>query len=309
MERQRDEDVALQDFLRWLEDARQEEWTDEPAREGRYFVPQTRLQSYLSPKRVERLLDVLFPGQDVIERPPSRQIIDRYLRVFSILLCIGHGAFIKHFIRFESLQDTKLPFGSPPSSFPRSADHNLFEPFQQRQWEFCCPTFIYDMRSHYESERILPITRRENIASGGSAIIYRICIEEEYNDIYPPKWKERGDAKGQNTFVLKSYRTRDAEKYFEAERKAYMMLRHASEPAPNIVAYFGSYFQDERYNAILEHMDMNSLEEYMKTVKPPAEARDIIALWEGLFGIARALTQIHGLRLESTVGESHMLAG
>lgn len=311
MARQRDEDVAIQDFLRWRHDARQEEVVEEPAREGerRYFISQRRLRSYLSRKCIERLLDALFPDQDMIEQPPSKQIYDQYMRVFSILLCIGHGNFITYFVLFESLQDTKLPFDSVPSHFPKSADGDLFKCFRERQWEFCCPTFSYDMQIHFQPERILPIIGRERITSGGSAIIYKVHIEDGYNDLKHSKWKERGNVKDQNTFVLKSYRTREAQKYYETERKAYMMLRHASEPAPNIVAYLGSYYQNERYNAILEYMNVGSLEEYMKTVTPPFEARHIISVWEGLAGIARALTQIHEVRLGSTIDGSPMFVG
>ncbi|KAF6234022.1 hypothetical protein HO173_007852 [Letharia columbiana] len=41
------------------------------------------------------------------------------------------------------------------------------------------------MNDRFKEEDILPITRKEKIGEGGSAIIYKIVVDENYNSLRP----------------------------------------------------------------------------------------------------------------------------
>ncbi|KAG8534060.1 uncharacterized protein KY384_000903 [Bacidia gigantensis] len=315
VELQRDDLEPIQEFLLWVQGNRCPEQDDPTSTfRSRYFIPYTRLKSYLgSTKKLERLLDALYPGQDASELPPRKNITEQYLRTFSILLCIGMGRFVKHFVQHDSLQDSKLPFTSRPARFPVSSDPNfdIFELFQRRQWEFCAQTLKYDMHNYFDTESVLPIIRRKKIAEGGSARVYKIELEAEYNELEPPDWEREYEAKKEKTneFVLKSYRTRNAENYFKAELRAHKMLRHGREPPPNVVGFLGSFIRDETYNMIFEYADKGSLEKYMQAVHPPRDIQDRIAFWASLLGVLRGLALVHGSRVDAGLDEPNDFSG
>ena len=109
---------------------------------------------------------------------------EHYLESFAILLCIGQGHLIHHFQEYNSLRDQKLPYHTQPDDFPITKP-NIFEDFKQEQWQFCASKLEYNMNGRFKKEEILPITYKEPIGEGGSAIIYRIVIEEGYNSLHP----------------------------------------------------------------------------------------------------------------------------
>ena len=297
---QHDEDSAIQEFLRWQHEARCSEQMNEfSTKEHRQFIPHTRLMAYLgSERRIQRLLDALFSEQDPVEQPSPKHIEQHYLRVFSILISIGHGPFIKHFFVHDSLQDRKLPFLVRPAHFPFSTGSDFFDAFRQKQWEFCVPTFEYDMHNYIDKECILPVVKSERIAKGDCAAIYKIALLPEYNLLEPPAHMHKECISKTDTYALKSYRTRNAEKEFKAERKAFMSLRNGMQLPRNIVGYYGSFIQDNKYYALLEYMDGGTLEDFMAVVPPPSDSNDIIKFWECMFGLIRGLTLIHGLLVE-----------
>ena len=297
---QPDENNAIQDFLRWEHQARRREQVDTAInKEARFFVPHSELRVYLgSGRRLQNLLEALYPGQDPVEQPSCKTIERHYLRTFSILVLIGHGSFIRHFEQHESLQDQKLPFLERPAHFPFSTGSDIFDAFRQKQWEFCVPVFKYDMRSYFDKECVLPIIESEKIAMGGSSVIYKIRLMTEYDELEPPTDIHEEAGPKNNTYVIKSYRTRNARNYYTAEKKAIMRLRNGAGPPQNIVGYYGSFIQDEKYYALLEYMDRGTLEGFMKDVSPPRGLSDMTKFWDNLFGLIRGLTLIHGLRTD-----------
>ena len=91
---------------------------------------------------------------------------------------------IQHFQQYETLRDQKLPHRTRPDDFPFTKPHK-FEEFKNEQWQFCASNLEYGMSSRFKEEDILPITRKEKIGEGGSAIIYKIVVEETYNSLQP----------------------------------------------------------------------------------------------------------------------------
>ena len=150
----------------------------------RQFISEAKLKNYLRDQgRLEAILEEVVDDQ---HRPDVRAtyIQEHYLRTFAILLCIGAGHLIWHFSRFPSLQDEKLPHHVLPAEFP-SFPADLFRSFKGAQWQFCPPKFRYEMNNHFSEDEILPIIRREELDRGGTAEVYRIVVDEEYNLLQP----------------------------------------------------------------------------------------------------------------------------
>lgn len=99
-----------------------------------------------------------------------------------------------------------------------------------------------------------------------------------------------------NTFVLKTYRTLEARKYFEAERSAFINLRYDRMPPGNIIEYYGSFVKDETYNTILEYADRGTLDQYMKCTDEPKDIGEIMTFWNCFLPIFHGLSQIHGTK-------------
>ena len=148
------------------------------------FVPRSNLGKYFErPNRVEKLLDAVL---DSHERPAveANYVREHYLQSFAILLCIGEGRMIHHFQQYKSLRDQKLPYRTRPDDFPITMP-DKFEDFKEAQWQFCASHLEYGMNDRFKEEDILPITRKEKIGEGGSAIIYKIVVDEDYNSLQP----------------------------------------------------------------------------------------------------------------------------
>ena len=151
------------------------------------FVPRLNLQKYFEePRHLENLLDAVLENHER-SAVDANYVREHYLQSFAILVCIGAGGLIHHFQQYETLRDQKLPHRTLPDGFPITTPHK-FEDFKNAQWQFCPKILEYNMNSRFKEEDILPIIRKEKIGEGGSAIIYRIVVEESYNSLRP-----RGD--------------------------------------------------------------------------------------------------------------------
>lgn len=148
------------------------------------FVPQSNLEDYFdSHHHLENLLDAVLDSRERPDVEPN-YVRDHYLQTFATLLCIGEGRLIHHFQQYNSLQDQKLPYRTRPDDFPFTTP-DKFEDFKNAQWQFCASKLEYGMKGRFKEEDILPIIRKEKIGEGGSAIIYKIVVDENYNFLYP----------------------------------------------------------------------------------------------------------------------------
>ena len=178
---------ALQAFHTWRRSTEaQLSATGGPDFEPKHpFIPRSHLEAYFNkPRRLENLLDAVLDSQ---ERPAldANYVRRHYLQSFAILLCIGEGRMIHHFQQHSSLRDLKLPHRTPPSEFPFTIP-GKFEDFKKEQWQFCASPLEYGMNDRFKEEDILPIIRKEKIGEGGSAIVYKIVVDEGYNSLRPP---------------------------------------------------------------------------------------------------------------------------
>ena len=100
------------------------------------------------------------------------------------------------------------------------------------------------------------------------------------------------DRQPRNTFVLKTYRGHEAQKYHEAERNAFLRLRLSERITPSIIGFYGSFIRDGTYNNILEYADQGTLEDFMERTPSPSNGEDITLLWERLFNVLHGLLTI-----------------
>ena len=155
------------------------------------FIPPSAVNEYLGAQgRVEGLLGSIFRHETSSIMAINTEGIRRhYLRSLAVLLLIGKGPMIKHFVQYTSLQDQHLPHRSRPEDFPFSSDASFFHEFFKQQWQFCAMDLEYNMNLHLHEEEILPITHKEEVGHGGNAVIYKIEVHENYNKLVPQHWK------------------------------------------------------------------------------------------------------------------------
>lgn len=186
-----EEDVEIQAFWKWTTSPN----TRRPGIGGsshgteRHFIPQAAVKDYLgAPGRVEDLLAAIFRHEksNTIDADVVRQ---HYLRPLAVLLLIGKGPMIKHFVQYPGLQDQYLPFRSRTDDFPFSVDATFFEKFFKKQWQFCATDLEYNFLLRLREEEILPITHKEEVGHGGNAVVFKIKVHEEYNKLVPQNWK------------------------------------------------------------------------------------------------------------------------
>ena len=310
---QRDHDLAIVGFHQWIEKAQVKGTGDASLDLKHPFVPASKVRAYFQDiDNIEKILAALYwPSEPPVD---AQEIKRKYAKVFCILLLIGKGCYIDSFVRDDNLSDSHLPFEGRPPSFPPSSSTapNFFDTFCDQQWGFCTPVFEEYMFKDFKAKEILPIIYEQKLVGGGSATTYKIRLHDEYNWLNPERkaegvswssyrshvqsayFKQDPAHELANTFVLKRYRTKDAEKYFNNEVGAFRKLRIAGRHR-NIIGYHGCFIHNGTYNVILEFADRGTLEEYFAREAPPTSGEDIIAFWRGIFGIIGALLSIHGI--------------
>ena len=86
-----------------------------------------------------------------------------------------------------------------------------------------------------------------------------------------------------------------------------MNLRYDSKPSPFVVAYYGSFIDDDTYNTFLEYADRGNLEDFMKTTPEPSTGEEMIEFWDRLCSISHGLALIHGTPASAPTGTSVLL--
>jgi hypothetical protein len=145
------------------------------------FIPTAQLVAYFQ-ETLRGILIELFPDLD--GRPSEHEILNGdhcYTRIFAILLLIDQPSLIVEFLDKPNLSDHSGPFygDSPPPEFPKGSN---WEEFKKQQWQF----FAHSFNRHRHNLMIdsnvpLPFVAVSSISSGGSAYIYKVTIEQDYN--------------------------------------------------------------------------------------------------------------------------------
>lgn len=306
VELQPDDHPHIQDLLTWAEGARRLGTGGAGLETDRPFIPVSEIEAYFQDNRpVKKLLAALFPHDPPQVDPET--IRKNYAKVFLILVLTGNGRFIVSFVRHDSLCDRYLPFTSRPARFPPStANAGFFESFYHRQWEFCAPILQYGMNVQFdEKDLILPIIYKKKLGHGGSSIVHKIELHPAYNKLgREAPSREGSNDQDTHTFVLKTYNTPDAERYYQNEVSGFLNLNYVGGPNANIIGFHGSFVRDGTYNVLLEYADRGTLEQYFDTIQPPSSGEDTIKFWRGLFKTFGALVAIHSVQPSDSAASS-----
>ncbi|KAF2672996.1 hypothetical protein BT63DRAFT_451024 [Microthyrium microscopicum] len=92
----------------------QDEWST-VADQDALYVPINALRSFFETHNLRRIVDAVFRNNDNQDPVALKEISAGSIKIFSILLCINKGSWIKHFLKHPNLADANLPFdGSCP---------------------------------------------------------------------------------------------------------------------------------------------------------------------------------------------------
>ncbi|GME26801.1 hypothetical protein MMC30_005887 [Neofusicoccum parvum] len=261
-----------------------------------YFIPDLKVKE-LTVAGIRKMLRALWPD----DLPVQVETVQAdYAKVFCILLRIAQGYFIEHFVKHDSLCDSKLPFEAKPPNFPPSPDDELFAQFYAIQWMFCAPTFRYNKINQEWNNYILPIILKEDLARGGTATTSKIMLHGAYNRLDPTGDTDKSKA---NLFVLKTYRTKDAAEHYKSEVEAYRKLRPIGNNSPGLTGFYGSFIHNGTFNIILEFADQGTLNEFFERVTPPSTTKDIRDFWSAMFNLIGAIMTIHNLQVQEENGQ------
>lgn len=112
-----------------------------------------------------------------------------------------------------------------------------------------------------------------------------------------------------NTYVLKTYNTKDADVYYKNEVDAFMKLSTRKEGDESLIKLLGSYKQGGTYNILLEYADRGTLEDFLRDTVPPTLGEDIIFFWKRLFNVIKALQRIHATERPDSFEGPDILVG
>lgn len=102
----------------------------------------------------------------------------------------------------------------------------------------------------------------------------------------------------QDTFVLKTYHE-DYKKLYDNEITAFTNLQNIRSSSNNIIRYFGSFMQSNKYSLVLDFANGGSLLEFFVNNRPPETAEDRLSFWKSYSGYFRGAYRIHQVQQSS----------
>ncbi|KAG8532872.1 uncharacterized protein KY384_002750 [Bacidia gigantensis] len=264
---QADDEPVIQEFLENFKNRSSPLWRQgcvgsdndvEKDSDDSKYVTRKTLEDWLTAQKVESLLKAVIKESNG-PRPSAENIWRLYLRPFAILLCL----------------------------------------FSRAQWGFCPVAFYFDMDERLPTSLILPISSKQQLEESGSSITYKISVDKELDTLVTGAGQDIVSENGPyNTYVLKTYRTRDASKYYDNECNAFRRLRHGNKPYVNIIAFYGGFAREGVFNIFLEYADRGNLDEYMQKTRRPSRMKDRIMFWHNFLDVGHGISVVHGYREE-----------
>ena len=147
------------------------------------YIPLSKLRDYFHHTRVECLLTALFPDRAKSQLPNPSVVLQNYLRTFAILLSIGSGGLISHFVEHEKLSDANLPYHTRPDALPPEMDVACFDRFLAEQWCFSPASMKFQNDVLLDKDCMLPLTVKTVLGRASYSNVYRVAIDHEYNDL------------------------------------------------------------------------------------------------------------------------------
>lgn len=307
----------VQAFCDWLKKDRVTGSQDDHE-ELQDFVPSGEVAAYLKGNGVLKdILAALYPSQD--HRDSAKEIVNRFSKVFAILISIGYGGQILNFLPHDSLSDGRLPFETRPLKFPRDpyeTDHygpgSFFGRFQAEQPRFCAQIMAAGAFSSIEPQQRMPFLEKTLVGRGGSAHVFRIKVHADHDQLKrrnaqvrmlslmsrPAKLaniEQPNAKKGHSFYALKTYTGPDSQKNFKAETRAFRKLHRTGLEETHMVGFYCCYVHRGIHHAVFEFADMGTLEDYMKKRQNPSTSAEILAFWDSMLHMIEALGEIHDM--------------
>lgn len=248
---------------------------------------------------------------------------DRCLLVFSIFLELDRGQLINRFVR-QGKVDKHLPITladlkNTLTKMGHTRDlEELAVSFHSIQWRYCAPIFELNITRDFPRNQILPIRRKREIATGGTAQLWQIEVLEDFVGpqlrlaVQGSRYDDPNDGLGYRyELALKSFEGGNKHFYIN-ERNAFLALHNQK----HIVQYLGEYNHAQpstdipqilepgqgrnsakiTHNILLEYGE-SDLTEYFADNLPPYFQPEVEAFYKELFLVADAVKSIHNYKI------------
>ncbi|KAH8178181.1 protein kinase domain-containing protein [Sarocladium implicatum] len=225
-----------------------------------------------------------------------------FIRLFSLLVWIGHLETIHESFMHHKLDDASFPLHEFPKKWERTDfREDLFRKIYKEQWQFF--PLIFDQRQLYDPElsphHIIPVSKVEQIQSSDEVALDVIHVDPSCAVNVGPITLDP------IRLVRKQYIGKDHHSAFRRERRAHEALRnHEYYNSKHIIRSFGSYSHIRSDNKkasilILEHANGGNLERFYTEITPPQNKRELLQFWTSFSGAFEGLYVAHQAHQES----------
>lgn len=159
-----------------------QDWTTSCAHDGRAsaFVSQASIKQFLDVS--PQIRDLIVAGCGEQFGYSTKFIIQNCPIGLCILLRLGRGEYIGHFLGHAGLWDREMPFFAKPEDFPYvPQEPTFFKVFQEEQWRFFPLTIYQSQAVKFQKERPLPIVESTLLKKSHTAKLFRVKIHQEYD--------------------------------------------------------------------------------------------------------------------------------
>lgn len=276
------------------------------------YIPEACIDHYFGDvNRIRALLMGLLPA---IKPDLISAVHISYRKVFCILLRIGFGDRILHFIRWDSLRDECLPFPSSLTLHVLGGDDDLLKiPFLETQWEFCVPKFHQGMNEQFDRKCILPILENDILFSDRNTRISKVAFDTDHDFLTPlqstPEVRpdmfvsvhriadhHQNQIRDANVYVLKTYCSRQADAQFSTEASAFRKVMKVGISKSGLITFYGAFVHGSFQSIILAFAEKGSLSQFFDRQAPPRDIIEQMAFWDGLMTLLVGLAEIHEVK-------------
>ncbi|KAM7219499.1 hypothetical protein V8F06_005054 [Rhypophila decipiens] len=291
------------EFTRRIEEIRREHTGRDGNNQLKSYVPEDELRAYWTDTRVRELSQSYVPLLII----KHEVVAQRCLRLFSALVYTNRVQF------FDTLQskisDEQLPLvqDNLPQSLRSPVFKEVLDDLYEHQWIFCPMILDYARLTDLElqPDHILPFQHIQEITQGDAAHIFKVKIDKSCNRLHPRDKIRgtplRGEAPADGIYVLKSYHGERYRRLFLNDAKALTTL-HQKTGNENIVGYYGSFIQNDKFNLLLQFANAGSLLDYYhnpQLASPPTSQEEIRQFWRSLLSVLKGLHQVHQIKPKS----------
>ncbi|KAH6886201.1 hypothetical protein B0T10DRAFT_78265 [Thelonectria olida] len=241
------------------------------------------------------------------------ETMDRYLRIWSLLVYIGEHELFPWFIS-QDFHDECLPVFKPPLKFPGS--QHAWEMFRENQWMFI--PMLFDSNNMFKGKlhprTVLPIITERLIKERGQGDSVHSCLTKVHLDIdciakgststmtlktYSPA-KDQPLLSNDQTWEMLPFQSREAaqttgaSQLWEAEWRAWKVLNERGGSQHLLNPIEASETGGKGF--VLLHG--TTLEDFFRSTEPPKDPVRLLEFWENLFDLLKGVERLHHFPIE-----------